>query len=80
MILLDKIEPRLVHNWRRVLRHSWSLRLIVLAGVLSGAEIALPLVQGILPISTGWFAAASAIATGGAFVARLYAQKQLGVD
>lgn len=67
----------LVDDWRKVLRKAWSLRLIALAGVLSGAEIALPLLDGVLSMPRGLFAALSALATGGAFVSRLVAQKEL---
>ena len=35
---------RLVENWRLLLRRAWSVRLMLLAGVLSGAEVVLPLV------------------------------------
>ncbi|WP_291664510.1 hypothetical protein [Bosea sp. (in: a-proteobacteria)] len=49
----------LVSNWRRVLRHAWSIRFIIGAGVLAGAEAALPLVQEVLPVPRGWLAAGS---------------------
>jgi hypothetical protein len=71
---------KLVPNWQRVLRHAWSIRLLILAGVLSGAEVALPLLGGVLPIPTGVFAFLSATAAGGAFVARLVAQKSVSGD
>lgn len=67
----------LVANWQRVLKHAWSIRLILLAGLLSGAEIALPLLQSVLPVPAGVFAGLSFIATGGAFVARLIAQENV---
>lgn len=70
----------LVANWRRVLRHAWSVRLIVLAGLLSGAEIALPLLDGVFPLDRGVFASLSFLATAGAFVARLVAQSTVGDD
>lgn len=63
----------LVSNWRRVLRRAWSTRFILLAGLLSGVEIILPYFETAVP--TGTFAALSALATGGAFVARIVAQK-----
>ncbi len=66
---------KLVANWRAVLRRAWSVRLMLAAGLLSGAEIALPLLDGLLPIPPGLFAALSGLATGAAFVARLLAQK-----
>ena len=66
---------KLAHDWRRVLKRAWSIRLMVLAGVLSGIEIALPLIDGFIDIPRGLFAAASGIVTAAAFVARLVAQE-----
>lgn len=71
---------RLVAEWRRVLRCAWSIRLLIVAGVLSGAEIALPLIQDLLPIPRGVFAGLSFLATAGAFVARLVAQQSVSGD
>jgi hypothetical protein len=65
----------LVWNWRQILRYAWSIRLLLLAGLLSGAEVALPLLQSVLPVPAGVFAALSFVATAGAFVARLIAQE-----
>ena len=71
---------KLVANWRAVLRRAWSIRLLILAGVLSGLEVALPLIDGVLPIPTGSFAVLSFLATAGAFVARLVAQSSISGD
>lgn len=71
---------RFVWNWRRVLRHAWSIRLGILAGILSGAEIALPLIQDLLPVSRGTFAALSFLATAGALIARVVMQQTLSGD
>lgn len=68
---------KLVANWRDVLRHAWSVRLLILAGVLSGVEVALPLLDGLLPIPQGVFAGLSGLVVCGAFVARFVAQKGL---
>lgn len=68
---------RPVPNWRRVLRYAWSIKLIVLGGVLSGAEVALPLIREIVDVPRGLFAAASFAATAGAFIARLVAQQSV---
>lgn len=65
-----------VANWRAVLTRAWSVRFIVLAALLSGAEVALPFLDGVLPVPPGVFAGLSALATGGAFLARLVAQKE----
>lgn len=68
---------KLVYGWRKIVRRAWSIRLMIAAAALSGAEIALPLLDGVLPIPRGLFAALSGLATGGAFLARLIAQKEL---
>jgi hypothetical protein len=64
----------LVPNWRAVLRRAWSIRLLLLAGALSGLEVALAL-MGAATIPTGTFAALSGVVTMAALIARLLAQK-----
>jgi len=66
---------KLVKDWRRVIRRAWSVRLMLFAAVLSGAEVALPFVGGF--IEPGRLALLSALVTAGAFVARILAQKDL---
>lgn len=66
-----------VANWRTVLRTAWSIRLMLFAGLLSGAEVVLPLLDGILPIPPGIFAGLTFLTVGAAFVARLVVQKGL---
>lgn len=70
----------LTPNWRRVLRYAWSVRLMLLAAVLSGLEVALPLVQDSLEIPDRLFAALSGLTVAAAFVARLVAQRQVKED
>jgi len=64
-------------NWKLILRRAWSIRLLLLAGVLTGLEAALPLLSGFLPIPPGVLALASFFVIGGAFVARLLAQSNM---
>jgi hypothetical protein len=66
---------RLISDWKEVLRKAWSIRLIVLAGALSGAEVILPLFVDAFP--RGLFAVLSMLVVTGAFIARLVAQKDL---
>jgi hypothetical protein len=68
---------RLLPNWRQIVRHAWSLRLIVIAGLFSAAEVALPLAKDVVPVPTGVFALLSAAATAGAFWSRLVVQKKI---
>lgn len=69
-----------VANWRAVLKRAWSVRLMLLAGLLSGLEVALPLLGDRLPIPAGAFAALSGLTVAGAFVTRLFAQKGISND
>jgi hypothetical protein len=67
----------LVTNWRAVLRRAWSARLMLLAAILSGVEVVMPLLGGLLPIPPGVFAALSGLTVTAAFIARFVAQKGL---
>ncbi len=67
-----KLHP----DWRRILRRAWSMRLMGLAGLLTGCEAVLTTVGADwLPVPA-WARALVILAViGGAFVARLMAQK-----
>lgn len=69
---------RLYADWRRILRHSWSIRLALLAAVLSGFEVVLAVFTSDPPIERGTFAALSGLVTVLAAIARLFAQTKLG--
>lgn len=58
----------LVAHRRRVLRRAWSVRLMIVAALVSGAEVALPLLDGVFPLDRGVFAGLSFLAPAGAFV------------
>lgn len=64
---------RLYDNWREILRRSWSLRFILIAGVLSGCEVVLPMLGDWF--DPGTFATLMFVFTAAAFIARLVAQK-----
>lgn len=70
----------LISNWREVLRRAWSVRLLLLAGILSAAEIALPIIREIYMVPTGLFLILSMIATASALIARIVAQKSTKGD
>ena len=67
----------IVHNWRDVLSRAWSVRLMALAGVLTGLEAVLPLIDGYVDVPRGVFAAVTFLVVCAAFVARFFAQKGL---
>lgn len=62
-------------NWKELIRRAWSIRFLVLAGILSGLEVILPYFSDEIPRNL--FAALSFVAVSAAFVARLVAQKGL---
>jgi len=64
-------------NWAFLLRKSWSVRWVILAGLLSGAEVILPMFVDSMPRAV--FAILSLCATGGAVIARLLVQPKDGL-
>jgi hypothetical protein len=66
---------QLYDNWKQIALKAWSIRLMILAGLLSGAEVALPYFASIIP--PGSFAIASAVVTACAMVARVVVQKNV---
>lgn len=64
-------------NWWRTLIHAWSIRLVLLAAVLSGIEFILPIFMNNPPIPRGCFAAFSFIVSIAACYARLVAQEKV---
>jgi hypothetical protein len=67
----------IIHNWRDVLRSAWSVRLMAVAGILTGIEAALPLLDGYVDVPRRTFAAVTFAVVCGAFIARFFAQKGL---
>ena len=65
----------LVPEWKWLVRKAWSIRLVVLAGLLSGCEIILPLFMDVFPRHV--FAVLSILAAVGAGVARVMAQPKM---
>ena len=69
------VNLRLADDWRLILRKAWSVRLILLAGLLSGIEAVLPFFIDNVP--TRAFRLATFVITVAALVARLTAQEGL---
>lgn len=67
---------KLIGDWELVLKRAWSARLMVLAALLSGAEVALPFFTEM--IAPGIMAALSLIVVSAAFIARFVAQQGVG--
>jgi hypothetical protein len=66
---------KLYSNWKEILVKAWSIRFMLIAGVLSGIEIVLPLFADQFPRHV--FASLSFIFVSAAFVSRLVAQRDV---
>ena len=73
-------RPHLIDDWKRVLRFSWSIRLIAIAGLFAGCEVALPLVALKWVIPPGLFAALSGFFAAASLISRLLAQRKVTGD
>ena len=69
---------RFCADWRRILRHSWTIRFALLPALLSGLAVVLAVFTSDPPIERGTFAALPGLGTVLAAVARLFAQTKLG--
>lgn len=66
---------RLLPDWRRVARKTWSVRLALLSALLGAAEVGVQLFAAVRP--TPWMAMAAALCSMAAGVARLVAQPKM---
>jgi hypothetical protein len=69
-----KLRLKLIDRWHIVLRDAWSSRLLIIAGVLSGAEVVLSALSASLPL---WLLVLSGVVTCLALIARIVVQKGL---
>lgn len=65
----------LLSDWKKILRKAWSVRLALLAAVLSSIEVTLPLFADVVP--RGVFASLSMLVGVCAVAARLVAQPKM---
>ncbi|GAA5540467.1 hypothetical protein [Brucella sp. NBRC 113783] len=66
---------KLVSDWRWVLRYAWSIRLLIVAGILTGLEAVLPYLADTSLIPDRWFRFLIFVVTIAAFLARIISQK-----
>lgn len=64
---------RLDQQWKLIVRKAWSIRLAIIAALLSGLEVVVPMFGDVIPRNT--FAALSFVVAVSAAVARVVAQK-----
>jgi hypothetical protein len=64
---------KMLDDWHWIVRHAWSFRLNIMAGVLAAAEIVLPLFVDDMP--HGMFAGLTLITVVASSIARVVAQR-----
>jgi hypothetical protein len=75
-----RTSPLTLHpNWRAILKRAWSVRFILLAGLLDAAAFVLTAVAGVSPFSLGLQILAGTV-SGAALVARIIVQSNLPID
>lgn len=67
---------RLIDDWRLILRKAWSIKFVIAAAILSGAEVAVAWLQP-FGMPNGMFAAGAGVVSVFAFGARMLAQKEI---
>lgn len=72
---MKRRRPQLLPDWKDILRRAWSIRLMLIAGLLSGCEAILPLFSDSIPIPRWASSALVAVVIMAAFVTRLLAQR-----
>jgi hypothetical protein len=77
---MKRRRPQLLPDWRDILRRAWSIRLMLLAGLLSGCEAILPLFSDSFPMPRWASSALVAVVIAAAFITRLLAQRQEDED
>lgn len=69
--------PTPLPHWRRVLKRAWSVRLNAAAIILTGLEMAVPYLDGVLPIPRGLFGGLAGLVSMAAIYARTIQQENL---
>jgi hypothetical protein len=65
---------QLVWNWKAIVKRAWSMRLMLLAVVFSGLEVALPLLEDVTSLDKGVFSALCGLTVMIAMVSRIVYQ------
>lgn len=68
---------KIVSNWFAIVKHAWSIRFIIIAGLLTGLEAVFPDLPSYLSLTDRQFAVLNFVVVSSAFVARLVAQKKV---
>jgi hypothetical protein len=66
---------KLDRQWALIVKRAWSIKFIILAGLLTAVEVILPLFQDNIPKHI--FAVLTLAAVAGAFISRIVVQKDL---
>lgn len=70
---------KLLPDWKSILTKAWSVKFMVLAALLSGCEVVIPMLEPVIGemLPKGMFAALSGVVTAGALVSRVLMQNEV---
>lgn len=71
---------KLHRDWKKILKHSANIKLVVLAALLSGLEAFIPYLPVLMSIDPFWMAVLTPLTLMVALVARLVVQKSISGD
>ena len=74
------MKIQIVADWRRVLRHAWSIRFLALSILFGGLEVGFAALSSNPPIPAGVFAALSFLTTVLSGVFKFISQKEFRTD
>jgi hypothetical protein len=70
------VSVTLIREWKNVLLYAWSIRVLALSILFGAVELALPFLQGVLPLRPGTFAVLIFFTNIVAVITRLLAQRK----
>ena len=72
--------PRLVTNWRAVLRYAWTVRIALLAAILNGLAITVSIITGAMLVPPLWLASLNGLLAVALSIVRIIEQAKLKDD
>ncbi|TPL42632.1 MULTISPECIES: hypothetical protein [unclassified Mesorhizobium] len=74
------MKTRLHPDWKKKLRHAWSVRFIALAAVLAGMEAMLPYLPAFLTLSPQVMGVLTGLVVAGAFISNVFVSQKVFRD
>jgi hypothetical protein len=66
-----------VHNWKEILFHAWSMRIVYLMALINGAFCTVSVITGAMPTPPIWLALLNGVLSAGTVLVRLIPQEKV---